>query len=394
METEKELVERLARAIQVDRLVNTAIQLIEVPSPTRSAGAVADKLTALPREDGFEVTRPEAGWPESPAVVAKFDTGQPGRTIQFNGHLDTVHFPFVKPRISDGLIYGSGAADMKGGVAAMCEAVRVLRETEALKGGSVLVTTQDLHEAPWGDQSQLKAIIDEGYVGDGILVPEYLAHCLPVMGRGGAILEVAITREGPPVHEVLGGIDQPSVIEAGAELIQLFAQWDQQLKKKTHPLGDRESVFMGQVGAGEIYNQAPTEFRLSGTRRWLPGTGAAEVEQQYRDLIDKVKQRDGIQVDGRFLYLCEPFELDREHPLVRSFQSAYSTALGKPLPHGSKRFLDDGNIFMERTGVPTITHGPDARGAHTLQEEVAIEELKRVALVYALTAVLFCGDRL
>ena len=306
METEKELVERLAGAIQVDRLVNTAIQLIEVPSPTRSAGGAADRLTALLREDGFEVSRPEAGWPESPAVVARFDTGQPGRTIQFNGHLDTVHLPFVKPRISEGFIYGSGAADMKGGVAAMCEAVRILRETEALKGGSVLVTTEDLHEGPWGDQSQLKAIIDEGYVGDGILVPEYLAHCLPVMGRGGAILEIAIRREGTPVHEVLGGIDQPSVIESGAELIQLLAQWDQQLKKKTHPLGDRESVFMGQVGAGEIYNQAPTEFRLSGTRRWLPGTGAAEVEQQYRDLIDKVEQREGIKVEGRFLSCAIP----------------------------------------------------------------------------------------
>ena len=48
---------------------------------------------------------------------------------------------------------------------------------------------------------------------------------------------------------------------------------------------------------------------------------------------------------------------------------------------------------MDRTEIPTITHGPDAKGAHTLQEEVAIDELKRVALVYALTAVLFCGDR-
>lgn len=387
----KELVKQLEQAIQVERLVETAIQLIEIPSPTRSAGPVANKLAELLGEDGFEVERPTANWPDSPAVAARLDTGRPGRIIQFNGHLDTVHLPFVKPRLSDGFLYGSGASDMKGGVAAMCEALRILRETEILERGGVLLTTQDLHEAPWGDQSQLKGIIDDGYVGDGVLIPEYLADCLPVMGRGGAILEVKVSREGSPVHEVLGGIEQPSVIEAGAELVQRFAELDKQLARQTHPLGDRESVFVGQIAAGEIYNQAPTEFRLSGTRRWLPGTDVAQVEQQIRNLLEKVEQRDGIQVEGRFLFLCDAFELDRQHSLLLAFQSAVRAAMGKPLPIGSKQFLDDGNIFIERAGIPAVTHGPDAKGAHTVNEQVAVKELRRVALVYALAAVQFCG---
>ncbi len=393
MELAKKL-RQLQRAIRVDRLVDTAVQLIEVPSPTRSAGAAADLLSALLSKNGFEVVRVKAAWPEFPAIVVRFDTGRPGRTIQFNGHLDTVHLPFVKPRISNGFLYGSGAADMKAGVAAMCEALRILKETEVLDGGSVLLATQELHEAPWGDQSQLKAVIDEGYLGDGVLIPEYQADRLPVMGRGAAILEVEITREGSPVHEVLGGIEQPNIINAGAELVQLFAKLDKELAKKTHPLGDRESVFVGQIGAGEIYNQAPTEFQLSGMRRWLPGTNVARVEQEYRDLLSKVEQRDGIEVNGRFLFLGEAFELDREHRLVRALQSAARTVMGKPLAMGSKRFLDDGNIFMERAEITAITHGPDAKGAHTVNEQVAVDELQRVALVYALTAVLFCGGDL
>ena len=96
-------VEKIRSAVQRKRLVETAVALVGVPSPTRSAGAVADRLADLLREDGFDVARPEANWPEAPAVVVRFNSGRPGRTLQFDGHLDTVHLPFVPP-IDDCLI--------------------------------------------------------------------------------------------------------------------------------------------------------------------------------------------------------------------------------------------------------------------------------------------------
>ena len=387
------LVERVRSSIDVDRLVATAVALVEAPSPTRSAKPAADRLAAILTEDGLEVERPEADWPESPAVVARLKSGRPGRTLQFNGHLDTVHLPFVPPRVENGVIHGSGAADMKGGIAAMCAAARALRDTGALPGGEILITAADHHEAPWGDQRQLKALIEAGYMGDGVLIPEYVFDCLPVMGRGMAILDVLITREGPPLHEVRGGLEQPSVIAAGADLVQRFEQLDQQLAEITHPFGDRESVFVGSTHSGEIYNQSPTEFQLRGTRRWLPGTDRRDVEQQYRDLLDAVGRRAGITVDGRFNFLADPFELDQGHALIPAFQTAHAAVTGTELPLGSKPFLDDGNFITARRNVPAITHGPNAKGAHTLEEAVEISELARVALVYALTAVCFCrGD--
>jgi len=79
--------------------------------------------------DGFAVERPVADWPESPAVVTRLETGRPGPTLQFNGHLDTVPLPFVPPTVEQGLIRGSGASDMKGGLAAACEALRICRDT-------------------------------------------------------------------------------------------------------------------------------------------------------------------------------------------------------------------------------------------------------------------------
>ena len=72
----------------------------------------------------------------SPAVVARLESGRAGRTLQWDGHLDTVHLPFVPPSVDGDNIRGSGACDMKGGVAAAVEALRVLRETGALTAGS------------------------------------------------------------------------------------------------------------------------------------------------------------------------------------------------------------------------------------------------------------------
>ena len=392
MNINTEIVDAVRKAIDRDRLVKTAVALVEVPSPTRSAAAVEDRLEGLLREDGFDVERVEAGWPEGPAVVARYETGRPGRTLQMNGHLDTIHLPFVAPRVENGMLYGSGASDMKGGIAAACEAMRALRDSGMLLGGGILMTAHDLHEIPWGDGSQVDGLIDAGYVGDAVLLPEYLSDCLPVVGRGLAILEVVVTREGEPVHETLGGIDQPSVIAAGADIIRRLAELDGQLAVKTHPLGGRESAFVGQVHSGEIFNQSPTELRLSGTRRWLRGTSADEVERQYYDLLSDVAGQFGTKVDGRFVMARDAFELE-EHPFVEAFQSSCQVVMGRPLPEGAKPFVDDGNTFIARGGVPAITHGPDAKGAHTLHEEVPVDELVRVALVYSLAAIAFCSSQ-
>ena len=131
-----------------------------------------------------------AGHPRRPAVAVRFDSGRPGRTLQFDGHLDTVHLPFVPPRVEDGRITGSGASDMKGGIAAAVEALRALRDAGALTAGSVLLTAHDLHEAPWGDGQQLDQLIARRATSaTPCCSPSRSATVLPVAGRGSATLE-------------------------------------------------------------------------------------------------------------------------------------------------------------------------------------------------------------
>ena len=105
--------DNILQAVDEQRLLDTAKELIAVPSPTLDAGAVADALASILAAEGFAVERPQADWPQAPAVAARLDSGQPGRVLQFDGHLDTVHLPFVPPKVEDGQLYGSGSSDMK-----------------------------------------------------------------------------------------------------------------------------------------------------------------------------------------------------------------------------------------------------------------------------------------
>jgi acetylornithine deacetylase/succinyl-diaminopimelate desuccinylase-like protein len=386
-------VERLQRTVNRKRLLDTAERIIATPSHTGDAGAVCDCLARILMDDGFTVERAPAGHPAAPAVVVRHSTGKPGRTLQFNGHVDTVHLPFVPPRIEGDRLTGSGASDMKGGVAAAVEALRVLRDAHALDGGTVLFTAHDLHEAPWGFGQQLDQMIRDGIVGDAVLLPEPLCDRLPIAGRGAATWKVTIRRDGPPVHEVMRPVGEPSVIAAGAELVQRLGQLSQRLSQPIDPVAGAASVFIGQIHSGEIYNQYPQACWLEGTRRWLPGTKRAQVEAEFRELLTELEWATNTTITGEFRFIRDAFALDPKDRLVEVFQEAYAATAGKPLPLGPKPFVDDGNSFFALAGIPAITHGPRAGGQHTVNEWVEIDDLVRIAELYARIAATYCGTQ-
>jgi acetylornithine deacetylase/succinyl-diaminopimelate desuccinylase-like protein len=390
METDSATIKRLRHHVDRERLLETASRLVEVASPTGDAGAVSDRLAEILAADGFKVERTEGGYARAPAVVVRFSSGRPGPTLQFDGHLDTVHLPFVPPAVDGGRLTGSGASDMKGGLAAAVEALRALRDSAELSAGSVLLTAHDLHEAPWGDGRQLDQMIRDGIRGDAVLIPEPLCSVLPVAGRGSATWKAVIRRDGPPVHEVMRPANEPSVISVAGELVSRLGRLGRELAAVAHPVCGSASVFIGQIHSGEIFNQYPQEAWLEGTRRWLPGTDRRRVEAAFLERLHELAAETKTTIDCTWFFIRDAFALDISSSVVATFQRCYESISGTPLPTGAKPFVDDGNSFAALGGIPAITHGPRAGGQHTVNEWVEIDDLVRVAWLYAATAVQYC----
>lgn len=391
MKAYDELAARIRNSVNQDRLLKTARALIDVPSPTGDALAVSDTLGEMLIGEGFEVSRPEGGYPAAPAVAVRLNGKSAGKVLQFDGHLDTVHLPFVPSTVEGDLLKGSGASDMKAGVAAAVEALRVIRELDLVPTGGILFTAHDLHEAPWGDGSQHENMIREGIYGDAVLIPEYTTDYLPVIGRGNSVFKIFVRRAGAQVHEVYRPLDVPHPISVLGRIVTAFDDLARDLAKQSHPSAGSESLFLGQIHCGEIYNQFPIEGWLEGTRRWLPGRSAVEVEAQLRQLLGQISSETGAEIEMQFQVIRDAFELPVEDPLIEAFQTSVEQVRGARLPSGAKPFVDDGSSFWKLAGIPAITHGPKAAGAHTLNEWVSISDLCRVAEVYALTAARYCS---
>ena len=377
---------QVARYVNRERMLDTAIKLVAVPSPTGDCGAVSDLLADMLLDDGFTIEREAASHPAAPAVLARHHASASGGCLQFNGHLDVVHLPFVPPTVEGNLLRGSGSCDMKGGVAVAIEALRVVRDSGLLEHGSLLLVAHDLHEAPWGLGEQLNELIRQGKHGDAVLLPEPLNGHLPIAGRGSATWKATVRRPGPAIHEVMRPLDEPSVIAAGAALALRLSRLAEELSSDRDPLAGQASVFIGQIHAGEIFNQYPQECWLEGTRRWLRVADRARVKADFHSLLDEVAWQHGVAISCEWKHIRDPFHLDTDDAIVKAFQHSYTAMQGAPLASGPKLFVDDGNSFHGLAGVPTVTHGPRAGGQHTIEEWIDIDDMVRVATLYAATA--------
>ena len=164
----------------------------------------------------------------------------------------------------------------------------------------------------------------------------------------------------------------------------------EQVSANSDPDVGQDSIFVGQIQSGEIYNQSPTECFIQGTRRWITPGDTEAVEAQFRELVQAHAERTGTHIELDYAVQGDAFRIAPDDPAIEALQAAHETAAGNRLPLGPKPFLDDGNWFCSLAGIPALTHGPNASGAHTVHECCPVSELVRIAQVYALTALAYC----
>ncbi|UQS25968.1 M20 family metallopeptidase [Amycolatopsis thermalba] len=377
--------EAAAAAVHTGRVTALAAELIrhDTRNPPGGEQPVVEPLVAALRDLGaaIEVFEPVPG---RPSVLGHVGSGA-GPTLLVNGHIDVV--PVVEAdwavppfggQVRDGLLYGRGACDMKGGIAAALEGLRACRDA-----GVVPPATIAFHfvaDEETGGRLGTEALVGSGLVkADAAVVPEPSELAVGVAERG--VLMAEITVRGRAAHGSDPGVGRSAVADA-ARIVSALHLAD--FGGHVHPLLGSPTCNVGTIAGGTAANIVAAECRLRVDRRVLPGQTRAGALAQITRLIDAVGAFD---YDTTVLAFAEGSELDVEHPFVAEFRGAAGHAPVRGLKLGT-----DARFLRNRLGIPAVVYGPgSARVAHTADEYVPVAELVAAARTFARLYATFRG---
>jgi acetylornithine deacetylase len=313
------------------------------------------------------------GPPDRPSVIARARGTGCGRSLLLNGHLDTVGVsgmdsPF-EPRVEDGRLYGRGAYDMKGAIAAVMEATARAQERE-LAGDVVLTAVADEELGSLGTIAVL-----EHLHADAALVVEPTELELAIAHKGFVGFE--IETRGVAAHGSRPHLGVDAIAKMGPTLVALQAL-DARLQSGTrHPLVGPGSTHASLIEGGQEFSSYPARCLLVGERRTIPGETVEAVEDELRSIARDAELRLTVSRD--------PFEIAPEHPFVE----LVSLVSGSAEPVGASYWADSGLIAA--AGIPVVLFGPLGEGAHADVEWVDLASLERVRDVALGIAVEWCG---
>jgi acetylornithine deacetylase/succinyl-diaminopimelate desuccinylase-like protein len=383
--------EELLGRVDAERLQRTTLELARIRSYTGDTREAAEAYARRLEENGLDVEILR-DFPNDPCVVARLRGAGRGPTLEFNGHLDTVPVEHPAPLVTDGRVFGRGTADMKGGLAAMAEAARVIAASGLRLKGDLLLVAHGLHEAPDGHGEDLLDLVRRGIKGDAVIIAEVASDTLPVVGLGQAIFDFTISRPGESMHELLTPPPTPHPILAAVRLVNLMQARHAELAQSPIPYIGPESFFIGMLHGGDFFNRWTNTCRLVGTRRYGPQNSFAGVEEELRAMATQVQQETWARVDLTLIPVRDGFRVAEDEPLVVALRRAYTKVTGQGLPLVGTRMVGDAAIFIKEGKVPALYHGPGGQGAHADLESVALSDLVRAAKVYVLTSLDYVGQ--
>jgi acetylornithine deacetylase/succinyl-diaminopimelate desuccinylase-like protein len=405
----RELVSRIDRG----RLIETASDLVDIPSPTGYEQGMAEYLRDCLDELGLQVT-----WQEveegRPNVVGVLRGTGGGRSLMFNGHMDTsysgrepwLRAPGFKPQAQagGGRITGLGIANMKGALACYVEVVRALQDAKIRLRGDIVVAAVvgEIEKTQWGDDFRGRQY--RGYaVGSSYLVRHGgIADCCIlgeptegriVLGHYGA-LWARISTRGPFVHTAFseGRLGENAIVRV-REVLDAVLEWIPGWEERAEYGGLKGVVNLGAVRGGYPWrvSRTPARADLFLDVRVPPTMPMTEARAAVMELAGDLAERFpdyGIEAD---VYVTAPgAEIAEDDPLVEAIDEAHRTVHGYAAERDVVRWFSDASV-LSRYGVATVNYGASSGLPGEEGESVEVRELVDTARVYALAAANVCG---
>ncbi|ABL71960.1 acetylornithine deacetylase/succinyl-diaminopimelate desuccinylase family protein [Paracoccus denitrificans] len=401
-----------------DDLIRLTQDLIRIPTlnpPGRNYREICEYLQArlAPRGWTCELIRAHGAPGDSEAfprwnLVARHRGGPRGECVHFNSHHDVVEVghgwsrdPFAA-ELDDGRIYGRGACDMKGGLAASIIAAEAFTALYPDHPGQIEISaTADEESGGFGGVAYLAGQGAFAHVGH-VIIPEPLHKDRICLGHRG-VWWAEIETHGRIAHGSMPFLGDSAIRHMGAVLEEMERTlFPLLMTKRTQmpviPEGARNStlninsIHGGEPDLGPDFTGLPApcvadRCRIIIDRRFLIEEELSEVKREVAALLEKVKaQRPGFTYEIRDLFEVIPSMTDREAPVVRSTAAAIERVLGREAGYVvSPGTYDQKHIDRIGKLKNCIAYGPGVLDlAHQPDEWVGVQDMQDSARVMAL----------
>jgi acetylornithine deacetylase len=380
--------------IDHDYLQHTLANLVRINSinPSLTPGGAGEKdiaayLMRAMQQLGLDVVQQEPA-PDRISVVGTLRGSGHGRSLMLNGHIDTVGVEQMRDpfsaEIREGKLYGRGAYDMKGSVAAMLAAVKALLDAGiSLKGDLLLAAVADEEYTSIGT-----ADIAQRYKPDAAIITEPTELQLAVAHKGFVWLEVIVIGKAAHGSRPQLGID--ANLKMGRFLHELDRLEQELRAREPHSLIGPPTLHAATINGGREMSVIADRCELRIERRTIPGETETQAIAELQAILDRLSAADkDFHATVKSFFAREPFEVAATDPIVQAVKSAAGHVLAQPITPNGVSFWTDAAL-LAAAGIPTVVFGPIGAGAHAAEEWVDLRSVEQASQIYAQTALDYC----
>jgi acetylornithine deacetylase len=292
----------------------------------------------------------------------------------FCGHTDTVgvagmHRPFT-PEIRNGRLYGRGAQDMKGGLAAMISAARRIAEAGGLERGSLVIAAvaDEEHASAGAD-----ALVSR-WRADAAVVTEPTGLDVAIAHKG--FQWVSVRTRGRAAHGSRPQDGRDAILRMGRVLAGLEALEHQLRHRPPHPLLGCPSLHASTIAGGHELSTYPVDTWLQFERRTLPGEAGNVALTEAEGVLAELRRADPeFEADAEALFGREAYEIPPDHPLPGLMVESARAAGAAPTLVGMTFWTDA--AILGAAGIPSVLFGPGGAGLHSPEEYVVVDDVLR-----------------
>jgi acetylornithine deacetylase len=287
------------------------------------------------------------------------------------------------PVVRDGRLYGRGAQDMKGSLAACMLAVAGARERR-FRGDVVLTAVSDEEVASVGTEAIAATIR-----ADAAIVTEPTDMEVAIAHRGFVHLEIETI--GRAAHGSRPDLGIDAIAKMGRVLVGV-EELDRRLRANpTHPLLGSGSIHASLVEGGQEYSSYPARCVVQAERRTIPGETIEGALAEIQAILDEAASTDAeFRGAVRALASREPFEVADDAGIVTAVRRCAAAVTGSEPDVVGVPFWAD-SALLASAGIPTVLFGPRGAGLHTEVEWVDVASLEQCVEIYSAVAAEVCG---